>query len=68
MTCWSASSCARGGPLLRVELGVLDGQGGAVGGVLEQVAVLAGEDARGEAADVHDAEDAAFDEQRDAEQ
>ena len=47
---------------------MLDRDGGAVGGELEQVAFVGGEGARGQAADVQDAEDAVLGEQRDAEQ
>ncbi len=54
-------------PLL-VELGVVDREGGAVGGELEEVAVGRGEVARGERADVEDADDAALDEEGDAEE
>ena len=52
----------------RVEPRLLDGECGAVGGELEEVAVVVGELAGGEAADVQDADDAALDQQRDAEQ
>jgi hypothetical protein len=55
-------------PPLRVQARLLDGERGAVAGQLEQVALVAVEDARGEAADVQDADDAALDEERDAEQ
>ena len=51
-----------------MEAGLFDGEGGAVAGELEEVAVLVGEVAWGEAADVQDAEDGAFDDQGDAEQ
>ena len=54
-------------PLL-VELGVVDRERGAVGGELEQVAVGRGEVARREGADVEDADDAALDEERHAEE
>ena len=54
--------------LAPVQLRVLDRQRGAVGGVLEQLAVLVGERARGERAHVQHAERAPLDEQRDAEQ
>ena len=54
--------------LLLEQAGVLDREGGAVGGELEQVALVGAEDARDEAADVQDADDAAFDQQGDAEQ
>ena len=53
---------------LLVQPRVLDRHRDAVGGELEQVALVGGEVARGEAADVQDADHAAFDEQRDAEQ
>ena len=55
------------GTLGEEQLGVVDRQGGAVAGPLEQVAVLVGEVARGERADVQHAEHAALDDQRDAE-
>ena len=54
--------------LARVELRLRDRERGAVGGQLQEVAVVVGELARGEAADVQDADDAALDEERDAEQ
>ena len=57
-----------GEALAAVEACLFDGEGGAVAGELEEVAVLVGEVAWGEAADVQDAEDAAFDDQGDAEQ
>ncbi len=57
-----------GDPALLVEERPLDREGGAVGGELEQVALAGAEAAADEAADVQDAEDAAFDQQRDAEQ
>ena len=46
--------------LALVELRLLDRERGAVGGELEEVAVVVGELARGEAADVQDADDAAL--------
>ena len=57
-----------GDPSLLEQLGVLDRDRGPIGGELEQLAVVGGEVARGEAADVQDAEHAAGDEQGDAEQ
>ena len=57
-----------GDATLLVEPGVLEGEGGAVGGELEEIVLVGGEFAWGEAADVQDADDGAFDEQRDAEQ
>ena len=57
-----------GEALAAVEACLFDGEGGAVAGELEEVAFVVGEVAWGEAADVQDAEDAAFDDQGDAEQ
>ena len=57
-----------GETLLGEQPGLFDGEGGAVGGELEEVAVVGGEVAGGEAADVQDADDAALDEEGDAEQ
>ena len=54
--------------LLLVQPCVFDRERGAVGGELEQVAVVGREGAAREAADVQDAQHAAFDEQRNAEQ
>ena len=54
--------------LLREQVRVLDGERRAVGGELEQLAVVGRELARGQAADVQHAERPALDEQRDAEQ
>ena len=64
----AASAASRAVPLAEQQAGLLDRQRGAVRGELEQVALLVGEHARGEAADVQHADDAALHEQRDAEQ
>ena len=53
-----ARSAARGRRAPAEQPGLLDGEGGAVGGELEEVAFVGGEVARGEAADVQDADDA----------
>jgi hypothetical protein len=53
--------------LVRVELRLRDRERGAVGGELQEVAVVVGELARGEAADVQDADHPALGEQWDAE-
>jgi hypothetical protein len=54
--------------LLGEQVRVVDGQGGAVGGELQQLAVLGREVARGQAADMQDAERPAADDERDPEQ
>ena len=64
----AASAGSRASRSLRNSARVLDGERGAVGGELQQVA-LVGENSRGvSAADVQHADDAALDQQRDAEQ
>ena len=74
MTRWTASTTRTASSrLARLALafeepGVVDRERRAVGRDLEQVAVVVGEVARGERADVQDADDAALDEQRDAEE
>ena len=65
---WSASRRRRASALLREQVRVVDRDRGTVGGELEQLPVVLGELARGQAADVQDAERPAFDHERDAEQ